>query len=493
MHVYRVCTIECRDADGATRFIILLAADAFPDRVGYNCVGDKCVFNAGDFATSQFADGLACLKACGSAWSDVQSLDSRLTDVPTMTVNSSLQGTCTNCSLVLGTRWNFPAMLGAYDLTPGSLTRASCQFTSVLEVNAPQLWVLEGSRSACALNSASVPCRRDGNQTLVDLSAATLGTLAEPAAEYVVTVDSVSTRLGPGTKTDLTVLTLKFDGTNCRATPPSAAPGATPRQVVKLELTSNSYKLVGTFSDTTMTAADPKVMSTTAVTMSFRSGAVLRAGAFILLRVAKTLEDAFSPLIRDVTSARLQHKGQETALGLFVGKSNLSFTLPDTFVGDINNGDVLNITFANFRNPPNDSMAIEKGYLSAYQGLALAVDNSPILFYDVKQGAFDSNWGCVGRRLLSFLTDGGLFAPATRELVASSLDIASIVFFGVCFLVSLIIIRWVRAWLSPVALLVCCCLLSDNIRLLTAISLARSCRPPCVNPSPSFSTDYRSR
>lgn len=34
--------------------------------------------------------------------------------------------------------------------------------------------------------------------------------------------------------------------------------------------------------------------------------------------------------------------------------------------------------------------------------------------------------------------------PATRELIASRLDIATIVIFGVCFLFSLIIIRWVR-------------------------------------------------
>lgn len=353
----------------------------FPEKVGYNCVADKCVFNAGDYAQSAYADGLSCMKACGA--SDIQSIDSKLTDIPTMTVNSSLQGTCTNCSLVVATKWNFPEMFDAYDLTAASLASAACKFSSVMEINAPLLWVLEGSASNCLVNGAPVACRRDGNKTLVDLNATMLGELAEPVSEYVFSVDSVSTRLGPGTKTDLTVLTVKFDGTNCRATTNAAS---TPRQVFKLELRSDSYKLIGMFSDTKMTASDPKVMSNTSVTMSFRSGAVLRAGAFILLRVAKTLEDTFSPLIKDVTSARLQHKGKETALGLFVGKSNISFTIPDSFEGDINNGDMLNITFFNFKNPPNESMTIEKGYLSAYQGLASAVDNSPILFYEVDGG-----------------------------------------------------------------------------------------------------------
>lgn len=337
---------------------------------------------------SSYKDGLACMKGCGQ--SEIQSLESPLSDIPVMTISSSLKGTCTNCSLVVRTTWNFPAMLDTYDLTAKSLASASCKFTSTMEINAPQLWVLEGAGSNCYLGASLVPCRRDGNKTIVSLHAATLSALAQPEAEYVVTIDSVSTRLGPGTKTDLTALNVKFDGTGCRATTNAAA---TPRQVFNLELTSNSYKLIGSFTDTKMKASNPHVMSSTDVSMSFKSGAVLRAGAFILLRVAKDLEADFSPLIKDVSDARLVHKSHEVALGLFVGKSNISFTIPDSFSGDINNGDVLNVTFRNFRNPSNDSMTIEKGYLSAYQGLASAVDNSPIMFYRVKKGA-----SCVLRR-----------------------------------------------------------------------------------------------
>lgn len=341
----------------------------------------KCVFNSGDYAQSKYADGLSCMKGCGQ--SEIQGIDTALTDIPSMTISSSLKGTCTNCSLVVQTTWNFPEMLDTYDLTEGSLAGASCNYTAVMEINAPQLWVLEGSSSNCYINDLQVMCQRDGNKTLVNLNTTLLAALIQPEKEYVFSVDHISTRLGPGTKSDLTALNVKFDGTGCRAT---TQDNTAPRQVFNLELTSNSYKLIGMFTEASMTASDPHVMSNTSVSMTFTSGAVLRAGAFILLRVAKTVEPDFSTLIKDVNVARMQHKEKEVPLTLFVGKSNISFTIPDSFVGDINNGDRLNITFDNFKNPSNDSMTIEKGYLSAYQGLASAVDTSPIMFYSVEKG-----------------------------------------------------------------------------------------------------------
>uniref|UniRef100_K3WYN7 G-protein coupled receptors family 3 profile domain-containing protein n=1 Tax=Globisporangium ultimum (strain ATCC 200006 / CBS 805.95 / DAOM BR144) TaxID=431595 RepID=K3WYN7_GLOUD len=390
---------------------VITAADVFPSNIGYTCKSAKCVYNAGNYASSEYKDGLSCMKECGQ--SEIQSIDSTLNDTPGMTISSSLKGTCTNCSLVIETSWNFPEMFDTYDLTEESLSSSSCNFTSTMEINSPPLWVLEDSVSNCYINDAKVDCIRDGNKTLVSLNASMLVVLMEPEKQYVFSVDHFSTRLGPGTKTEVTVMNVKFDGTGCRATTEDTS---SPRQVFNLELTSTSYKLIGMFTDTEMDAVDPRVMSTTSVSLSFRSGAVLRAGAFILLRVAKGLEDYFSTLIRNVSDASMQYAGQRVALDLYVGASNISFTIPDSFTGDIGNGDRLNITFNNFKTPSNDSMTIEKCYLSAYQGLALAVDNSPVPFYHIRR--------------------------ATRELNASNLDIATVVIFGLCFLFSLVIIRW---------------------------------------------------
>lgn len=358
----------------------MIAAAAFPTDIGYACKSGKCVYDAGDFASSEYKDGLSCMKECGQ--SEIQSIDSTLSDTPDMTISSSLKGTCVNCSLVIQTTWNFPEMFDTYDLTPESLSSDSCNFTSTMEINSPPLWVLEDSVSNCFVGDDKVECTRDGNRTLVTLNASTLAALIEPESQYVFSVDHFSTRLGPGTKTENTVMNVKFDGTGCCATQDSASQ----RQVFNLALTSSSYKLIGMFTDTRMEASDRRVLSTTSVSMIFRSGAVLRAGAFILLRVAKDLEDDFSALITDVSDARMEYDGEQVALDLFVGKSNISFTIPDSFAGDINNGDTMNITFDNFKTPSNDSMTIEKCYLSAYQGLALAVDNSPILFYPVMKG-----------------------------------------------------------------------------------------------------------
>ncbi|GLD98624.1 hypothetical protein PINS_up007341 [Pythium insidiosum] len=112
----------------------------------------------------------------------------------------------------------------------------------------------------------------------------------------------------------------------------------------------------------------------------------------------------------------MRHEDNDVKLKLDVGRANLSFTIPETYTRTINNGDELRITFDNFRNPANNSLVIEKGYLSAFQGLALAVDNSLVNFYKIER--------------------------AHRDIKAAALDIASVVVFGVCFLISLAIIRW---------------------------------------------------
>lgn len=374
----------------------------FPESVAYNCESSKCVY-ASDASAAAYADGLSCMKACGD--SDLQSVDegSQLSDIPSMTVASSLNGTCTNCSFVVETSWNFPQMLDAYDLTADSLAKSSCNFTCEAEINMPALWLLIGSASTCHVGSSATAadCSRDGNTTTISMDADALAALMTMQNSYSFTVDHVTTRLSPGTFSEETTFNMKFDGTGCRASNNSTSDT---RQVFDLELTSDSYELVGMFSNTSMTASNSEILSSTDVTMSFRSGAVLSAGAFILLRVASDVEPRFGELIANVSTATmaLDTDGDGTAevvdMELYVGAANISFTIPDTYEGTIQNGDEINITFSSLSNAANSSVAIEKGYLSAYVvteletgnstyvGVSPAVDNSVISFYELTDG-----------------------------------------------------------------------------------------------------------
>ncbi|CAH0476679.1 unnamed protein product [Peronospora belbahrii] len=312
-------------------------------------------------------------------------------------------------------------MLKTFDLTPASIAFSTCNFTCEIIVDTPKLWVLEGAMSNCAVGTTetSVDCIRDGNTTVMTLDADALGVFMSVHNSYDFLVDHVTTRFGPGTFTEDTTLSMKFDGTGCLASATSDTADSK-QQAFQLDLTSNSYELIGIFTDTVMTAENTIIMKSTPVTLSVTSGAVLSAGAFFLLRVASDRENEFGDLIQNVTTASMLLPDSESSepvdLELFVGASNISFTIPDSFTDSIQNGDTVVITFGTFLNPANNSVAIDKLYLSAYQGLASAVDNSPIEFYTLND--------------------------ASRSLKAASLDIITVVVYGACFLFSLVIIRW---------------------------------------------------
>ncbi|KAG2763914.1 hypothetical protein JG687_00001797 [Phytophthora cactorum] len=391
------------------------ASAAFPESFAYKCESNKCLYTT-DTSGTLYTDPVDCVKECRT--SDLQNVDegSDLSDVASMMVTSSLNGTCSNCSLVVSSTYNFPQMLETFDLTAESVASSSCNFTCEITLDTPTLWVLEGSSSDCfaGTKGTDVDCSRDGNATIMSLDADALGVLMSVHNSYEFLVDHVSTRLGPGTFSEDTTLSVKFEGTGCIAS------SSATQQAFQLDLTSNSYELIGTFTKTTMEAENPIIMSATPVTLSVTSGAVLSAGAFFLLRVASDKESEFGTLIGNVSTASMVLPDSDSSspvdLELFVGASNISFTIPDSFTGSIQNGDTVNITFGAFQNPANNSIAIDKVYLSAYQGLASAVDNSPIKFYTLDD--------------------------ASRSLRAAPLDIVTVVVYGACFLFSLVIIRW---------------------------------------------------
>ncbi|KAG6622812.1 putative inositol-3,4-bisphosphate 4-phosphatase [Phytophthora cinnamomi] len=398
---------------------LLGAADAamevFPSSLAYKCENNRCLYST-DTTGTLFTDPVDCVKQCRT--SDLQSVDegSDLTDVASIDVGSSLNGTCANCSLVASSTYNFPQMLETFDLTAASVAATSCNFSCEITLDTPTLWVLEGQASDCWAGTAdtAVECSRDGNATIMTLDADALAVLMAVHNSYDFVVDNVTTRLGPGTFSEDTTLSMKFEGAGCLASSTDAV------QAFEVDLSSSSYRLVGMFTNTVMEAEDSTIMSSTSVTLSVTSGAVLSAGAFFLLRVASDKEDEFGTLITNVSTASMVLPDSESSsavdLQLFVGASNISFTIPDTFTGSIQNGDTINISFQSFQNPANSSVAIDKVYLSAYQGLASAVDNSPIAFYDLDD--------------------------ARRSLKAAPLDIITVVVYGACFLFSLVIIRW---------------------------------------------------
>ncbi|KAI9922224.1 hypothetical protein PsorP6_000229 [Peronosclerospora sorghi] len=397
-----------RDAHGVT----------FPTSFAYKCEAHKCIYTS-DSSAGVYTDPIACVQHCRT--SDLHHVDegSELSDVASMKIASSRNGTCTNCSLVATSTYNFPQMLKTFDLTASSIGHSSCNFSCEIALDTPSLWVLEGQKSDCAAARADsfVDCTRKENVTIMTLDADALKVLMEVHDSYEFLVDHVTTRLGPGTFTEDTKLSMKFDSTGCLA---SDKADEDTQQAFQLDLISNSYELIGTFTDTVMTADDMVIMNPTDVTLSVTNGAVLTSGAFFLLRVASDRENDFGELIRNVSTATMflpDHKSlKPIKMDLFVGASNISFSIPDSFNGSIQNGDTITITFGTFRNPANNSVAIDKVYLSAYQALASAVDNSPIQFYTL--------------------------SDARRSIKVAPLDIVTVVVYGVCFLFSLVIIRW---------------------------------------------------
>ncbi|RLN97948.1 hypothetical protein BBJ28_00008636 [Nothophytophthora sp. Chile5] len=394
--------------------------DDFPSSLAYTCESNTCIYTT-DTSGTVYTDAVECVQTCEAT--DLKGVDegSDLTDTNDLTISSSLAGTCANCSLVAKSLYNFPQMLETFDLSAESVASSTCNFTCEITLDTPSLWVLEGSSSECTVgtDSTSVSCSRDGNATVMTVDADALAVLMTVHDEYDFTVDMMTTRLSPGSFTEDTVFSMKFEGTGCRASTASGSgSSSSSQQVFELDLTSTAYTLLGSFTDVAMEADSAIIMDTTPVTLSVKSGAVLSAGAFFLLRVAKDKEDEFGRLITNITTASMLLPKTSTSVDmeLFVGTSNVSFTIPDSFTGSIENGDTVNITFSTFQNPANESVSIDKVYLSAYQGLASAVDNSPIEFYAL--------------------------VDSSRSLKAATLDIVTVAVFGACFLFSLVIIRW---------------------------------------------------
>jgi hypothetical protein len=386
--------------------------ESFTQCVGdYVCQMNKCIFDSNNNLDAViYTDISECMQKCDKRI--IQNEDNSLSSVNTMELSSGPGGTCNNCSLVASTRWNFPKMFAALDVSKESINQISCTFSAEIIVELPQLWQFDNDSPFCNINSKAVECAQNTeNKTILQLTAEDILVLMRPQSSYNITTLPVSTRFLPSEFQEENRILFTFTSTGCLSNFNNDV-----NQFVELELISNSYKIVGHFSNLEMTASRTDILSLTPITMTFRNGALLRAGSWFMLRTAVADEAKFGECIKDVSAAWMLYKGEETNLELSVGPSNITFTIPSSFKGTIENGDEISITVENFRNKESGEDSLQKAYLSAYVDLTLAVDNSPILFYKVK--------------------------PAGRSLKPSPLDIISVVLFGLCFVASSIIIRW---------------------------------------------------
>ncbi|CCI47517.1 unnamed protein product [Albugo candida] len=383
------------------------------DTFGYHCEESKCVYTP---KKPQFTDISSCINACGI--SHIQSLGFTLSDLPSMEIDSSANGTCRHCALTATTKYNFPRLFSDLDLTYDSLRQSSCVFDSSIALDMPSQWGPTDTEVTCSIGSVNVPCVYGNNVSTFTMSVDALRLLIESRQQYNFQVKSISTRSNPGSFSEQNQLIFKFQGVGCFDTLQSKMPAA--KQAFQITLTSSSYKLIGTFTNVKVIADNLEMMRPTTISLSFRSGSSLYPGAFFLLRVAQNLESTFSPLIRSIDSATLffpaQKSIQSVDLDLRVGYANISFTIPTQQNISIDNGDRLKIQFKHFMNPSKQFDQIDTVYLAAYQGLSLAVDNTAFPFFSVNK--------------------------AQRAIKISPLDVISIVVYGFCFLSSLVIIKW---------------------------------------------------
>ncbi|TMW66408.1 hypothetical protein Poli38472_004173 [Pythium oligandrum] len=416
---------------------VVVAVDPFPAQFNYECNKDhKCLFSGTDGAT--YSDSVECMRTCGSQ--DV--FDHDLSENPTFTVGSDLNGTCRDCAMVVNTTFDFPALFATYAIKKSQLKTDECKFKSEIELTLPPSWTFaDGEKSKCYIGDHDVPCLQADNKTYFTLDEDKLGMLMTPPKDetaYTFKVDQVSTRPSPGKYPDETTMRLRFDSTGCLENG-----DANQQQAFSLAMLAKSYELRGMFTETSMKARNPVLMGKTVVELSFRSGALLDAGCFFLLRVAGTLEPLFGELIQDVHDGRLIYKGLQYPLDVTINTANISFTIPDDFNHTIDNGDQVMLSFDGFLNPQNDSVSIEKLYLSAFKGQALAVDNSVFSFYNLDN--------------------------ASRSLKAAGLDVVSAIIFGICFLLSLVIIRWHGLPLTMTTLW------TDMVAISALLSFATGC------------------
>ncbi|GLD98625.1 hypothetical protein PINS_up007342 [Pythium insidiosum] len=269
------------------------AADVdFPQLYRYSCVKGRCVHSGTDDG-SLYKDAVECMTRCGSAPPLDDVGDTQLSDSTEMMIGSERNGTCFNCSMVARTSFNFPKLFSAFSLTPQQLKAGDCRFKSSIEIGMPISWTFDGSSSQCFVDNLPVTCSHADNTTVISLDAKAISALmSRPNGMFTFFIDQVSTRPNPGRFNEQTLLKMRFASQGCVA---NEDPNKV--QAFSLELTAPSYELKGLFTNTEMEATNPRIMSTTSVSMTFESGAVLRPGSFILLRVARDLEPAFGQLI----------------------------------------------------------------------------------------------------------------------------------------------------------------------------------------------------
>ncbi|CCI46295.1 unnamed protein product [Albugo candida] len=298
-------------------------------------------------------------------------------------------------------------------VTIASLTSDQCTFTATIQIDIPSRWTLSPSSKStlkCLVENNLVPCSITANVSTLHINKHVLTKLFQ-TKHVPFQLGPVSTRRNPGSLLEYNRFIVSFQSRGCLTL------GDRHPLAFTYTLHSDSYDLIGHFTDTKLIALQPEILQLTLLRLSFRNGALLGAQTHFVLQIADSLREIFTEMMRNASSAILRlPKGRDIHLEMKLGNGHLSMRIPNTFSDSIPNGQTLQLDIYPARNPNRINKPVDFLYLMAFDGERLAVDTSPFPFYTVQKGE--------------------------RQYKTSKLDIASIGVFGGCLLLSIGIVKW---------------------------------------------------
>lgn len=342
---------------------------------GFRCINAQCIYSS-DFVLQYPVIPLdSCLQTCPPSNQFNSSF----------TIQSSQQGTCTNCAFVATPLLDFPHFFQSMAVTIASLTSDQCTFTATIQIDIPSQWTLSPSSKStlkCLVENNLVPCSITANVSTLHINKHVLTKLFQ-TKHVPFQLGPVSTRRNPGSLLEYNRFIVSFQSRGCLTL------GDRHPLAFTYTLHSDSYDLIGHFTDTKLIALQPEILQLTLLRLSFRNGALLGAQTHFVLQIADSLREIFTEMMRNASSAILRlPKGRDIHLEMKLGNGHLSMRIPNTFSDSIPNGQTLQLDIYPARNPNRINKPVDFLYLMAFDGERLAVDTSPFPFYTVQKGTY---------------------------------------------------------------------------------------------------------
>nr|CCA23449.1 inositol3 putative [Albugo laibachii Nc14] len=374
---------------------------AIDETSGFRCVNAQCIYTLESALHYAIIPLYSCLQTCPIS----NHFDAFFT------IRSSKLGTCTDCTLVATPLLDFSRFFQSMAVTVASLMSDQCMLSASVQMDVPSQWTVSPSSTLeCMVENILVPCSITANVSTLEINKHVLTKLFQKT-HIPFQLGPVSTRRNPGSLLENNRFILSFQSQGCLTL------GERHPLAFTYTLHSDSYDLIGQFTNTKLIALQPKLLQLTLLRLSFRNGAILGAQTRFVLQIADTMQAKFTAMMENASSAILYlPNSPEIHLQMTLTPGKLSMQIPDTFSDSIPNGQSLALDIYPVRNPVRINEPIDFLYLMALQGDRLAVDTSPFPFYTVQRGQ--------------------------RQYNKSKLDIASIGVFGGCFLLSIGVVIW---------------------------------------------------